>query len=369
MKKMYFLIILFFLAFKGNTQAPPNNPPAVIKDYYHLETKAEQAERLTWFTAAKYGMFIHFGLSSQLGGRWKGNQIKGYSEWIQAFASIKGKTYSELIKTFNPEKFNAEEIVKAAKESGMTYLVITSKHHEGFCLWDSKYTDFDIGNTPYQKDIIKQLKEACDKYDLRFGIYYSVLDWHHGSQVSLTSPCRDWFSIYSHYRPRMKVSQKAAYIEYMNNQLAELVANYNPDILWFDGAWQFWWKHKDAVNLYNYVRNLKPSIIINNRYGNSAGKYDKDFKTPEQRSNENSGLPWEACYTLNSSWGYKIDDENYKEADVVWQKLKDINVRGGNLLLNIGPKGDGSVPSKSIERLKEIKVLIDGQKEVIKLKE
>lgn len=155
----------------------------------------------------------------------------------------------------------------------------------------------------------------------------------------------------------------------MYNQLAELVANYNPDILWFDGAWQHWWKEKDAVNLYNYVRSLKPSIVINNRYGNSSGKYDKDYKTPEQRSNEYSGLPWEACYTLNSSWGYKIDDEKYKEADVVWQKLKDINSRGGNLLLNIGPKGDGSVPPKSLERLKEIKVLIDGQKEVIKLKE
>ena len=150
-------MIVLFIAFNGNGQALSDDQPQAIKDYYHLESTTEQGERLSWFTSAKYGMFIHFGLSSQLGGRWKGKQIKGYSEWIQAFACINGKTYSELIKTFNPEKFNAEEIVKAAKESGMTYLVITSKHHEGFCLWDSKYTDFDIANTPYQNDIIKQL--------------------------------------------------------------------------------------------------------------------------------------------------------------------------------------------------------------------
>lgn len=359
MKKLGLLLTFVFLFLRTNAQTDTGEASQTIKDYYHLETEAEVNERMTWFTDSKYGMFVHFGLYSQLGGRWEGEQVKGVAEWVQAFANIDRDVYAEHIKTFNPEKFDADALVKAAKESGMTYLVLTTKHHEGFCLWDSKFTDFDISNTPYKKDLVRQVKDACDKYGLRFGVYYSVMDWHHPSHILPRTQNRNFFTLIKYYRPRMKRKDKAAFIEYMYGQLNELVDNYDPDLVWFDGAWQAWWKRGDAERIYNYVRSLKSSVVINNRHGNHFLNYKKDYKTPEQYHPKNKNVPWEACYTLNDSWGYDMDDDNFKQADVVFKQLQEINAGGGNLLLNVGPKGDGDIPRKSLERLKEVKVLMD----------
>ena len=191
--------------------------------------------------------------------------------------------YDQFVKQFNPTKFDAEEWVRLAKYAGMKYIVITSKHHDGFCLWDSKQTDFDIMSTPYERDILKQLTDACSKYGIRMCFYHSIMDWHHPDYL----PRRPW-----------EVKNRTAdgadfpkYVSYMKNQLAELVKNYNPHVLWFDGEWENTWTHEMGVDLYDYVRRLKPDIIINNRVDKGRqgmqgltrdGDYRGDFGTPEQ---------------------------------------------------------------------------------------
>ncbi|MEX0987358.1 MAG: alpha-L-fucosidase [Bacteroidales bacterium] len=200
---------------------------------YLEESNEDSARRMKWFTDAKYGMFIHFGLYSQLGGVWQGDTIKEYAEWIQAHADITPQEYAMLTHTFNPTEFDADLIVSTAKKAGMKYLVVTTKHHEGFCLWDSKYTDFDIANTPFKRDIIKELADACRKYDIHFGTYYSIIDWHHPSQERNldNSNAARWSNV------RMKTGKKQQYITYMKNQIKELIENYDTEIFVFPAAY------------------------------------------------------------------------------------------------------------------------------------
>ncbi len=316
------------------------------------ESKTETEKRLKWFNNAKFGMFIHFGLYSQLGGEWEGKVQEGYAEWIQAKADIPAQVYAMQTTTFNPADFDADLIAKTAKEAGMKYIVITSKHHEGFCLWDSEYTDFDVASTPFAgRDILRELSDACKKYDLKFCTYYSIIDWHHPSQernIDGDDHWGKWGTI------RMKSGKKEAYIKYMKNQIRELIENYDTEMMWFDGDWVYWWDMASGEDLYQYIRELKPEIIINNRVAKRS-VFKKDFGTPEQEHPEESlKYPWEACYTMNQSWGYKKDDTQWKDAQTVYEKLIDINAKGGNLLLNIGPKGDGSVPEESIKVLLEV---------------
>lgn len=343
---------------------------------------------MQWFGEAEFGMFIHFGLYSHLEGHWNGEQILGYAEWIQAYANIDKETYAQLLSRFNPTEFDADLIVKTAKEAGMKYLVVTAKHHEGFALYDSKFSDFDIASTPYKKDVIAQLKNACDEYGIRFGIYYSILDWHHPSfepkttmitriignkiQAGFAKEAREAYSkeqyhgLIGHFTNKPKgPGAKRQYIEFMENQLAELIKNYDPEILWFDGSWHFWWNDRNARNLYNYVRNLKPSIIINNRYDRKSiyaknSMKLKDYGTPEQFTpssvgeSESEKVYWESCYTTNHSWGFDKDDKDYKSSEEVWNELNKINANGGNLLLNMGPDKHGRAPVKVIDTLLEI---------------
>ena len=243
--------------------------------------------------------------------------------------------------------FNADKIVKLAKKAGMKYLVITTKHHEGFCLWDSKYTDFDIANTPMKgRDFIKELADACKKYNIVFGTYYSITDWHQGSQY--VEEGKGWGMM------KMHEGRKEEYVQYLKNQIKELIENYDSNIIWFDGDWVDWWTLEDGNDLYQYIRELKPSIIINNRVSKRK-IFKKDFGTPEQFHLENKvDYYWEACYTMNDSWGFKIKDTDWKSAEVVYEKLKDINEKGGNFLLNIGPDGDGNVPKESVKILKKV---------------
>lgn len=328
------------------------------KDYTQ-ESEEDYLNRMEWFSEAKYGMFIHFGLYSQLGGVWKGETAKGYAEWIQARAEISANEYTMLTHTFNPKDFNAEEIVSLAKEAGMKYIVITTKHHEGFCLWDSKYTNYDVANTPFKRDILAELSKACRENGIRFGTYYSLIDWSHSSQqVNYTGS--NWWTKWGHIQ--MKVKKRDNYIEYMKNQLKELIENYDTDLLWFDGDWVEWWNNDVGTDLYNYARSLKPEIIINNRVG-KRGSFLKDYKTMEQRhSKAKDTYPWEACYTLNKSWGYKLNDHKWKSPETVFQKITEINNNGGNLLLNIGPDGLGRVPPKSKEILLEVGKMLNEKK-------
>ncbi|MBD0833406.1 alpha-L-fucosidase [Aestuariibaculum sediminum] len=327
--------------------------PAQTKDYYFEETPEEFKERMAWFKDAQFGMFIHFGLYSQLGGVWKGKEIWGIAEWIQAHADIPSQEYAMLTHTFNPKNFDADKIVKLAKDTGMKYLVVTSKHHEGFALYDSKYTNFDVASTPFKgRDILRELKDACDKYGIKFGTYYSILDWHHISQERNI----DGDSVQQRWKfARMKLGKTKDYETYVKNQVKELIENYDTEIMWFDGEWCDWWTDEMGINLYNYIRSLKPSIIINNRCFGVRENFEKDFGTPELETPDSVlDYNWEACYTLNDSWGFKMYDKNWKSPETVYNMLKEITGKGGNFLLNIGPDGNGDVPQESIDVLLEV---------------
>ena len=311
--------------------------------------------RMEWFAEAKYGMFIHFGLYSQAGGVWKGKQIKHYAEWIQGNANIDRDEYAGLAKAFNPVDFDADFIVRTAKEAGMTYLVITAKHHEGFCLWDSQYTDFDVANTPFKgRDILEELNQACQKHGIRFGLYYSIIDWNHPSQKRPSELGKKG-------RPGNTLivdDRKQEYVDYQKNQVLELLKKYDPAMLWFDGDWANWWTMQDGLELHQAIREASPQVIVNNRVAKRNG-YELDFVTQEQK-HFSGAFPkhWEGCYTMNKSWGYKKHDHAWKDAQTVYNKLKDINEKGGNLLLNVGPDGKGVVQPEAIAILQETAVLL-----------
>ncbi len=329
-----------------------------ISSFYGQSSKIEVKDRnkdsrMEWWRNARFGMFIHWGLYSIPAGEWNGET--NHAEWIRATAQIPLETYEKFLKQFNPTKFNADKWVQTAKNAGMKYIVITSKHHDGFCLFDSKYTDFDVMSTPFKRDILKELSDAAQKYGIKLGFYYSIMDWHHPDYL----PRREWETNWS-----TKGADFNRYRTYMKNQLKELLTNYNISILWFDGEWDKTWNHQYAVDLYNYLRQIKPDIIINNRIdvgrGGMAGMtkegYLGDFGTPEQEIPAN-GFPdvdWESCITMNKHWGYNKVDTNWKSPKEIIKMLTNIISKGGNLLLNVGPKPNGEFPEKSIEILKEV---------------
>lgn len=315
-----------------------------------------QADDLKWWREARFGLFIHWGLYAVPAGSWDGDI--NHAEWIRTTAEIPIDAYDNFRKEFNPVKFNADEWVRMAKEAGMEYIVITSKHHDGFCLFDSEYTDFDIMSTPFKRDIMKELSEAAHKEGLKICWYHSIMDWHHPDYL----PRRSWEK---GNRPE-DGADFDRYVSYMKNQLRELVENYGDiGVLWFDGEWEETWNHEYGKDLYDYVKSLQPSIIINNRIdkGRSGmagltkdGDYVGDFGTPEQEIPPTGlpGLDWETCMTMNDHWGYNKTDSNWKSSKDLLQKLADINSKGGNFLLNVGPTAEGLFPSESIERLHEM---------------
>jgi len=331
----------------------------VSKEAPKVAPKEESLEaynnRMQWFVDSPYGMFIHFGLYSTIGGVWQGKPIDKYAEWIQGTANIDRHEYAELAKTFNPKDFDADLIVRSAKEAGMNYLVITAKHHEGFCLWDSQYTEFDVASTPFKgRDILEELRQACQKYGIKFGLYYSIIDWNHPSQKRPSEiGDKAW--------PGMTVivdNRKQEYVDYQKNQVLELIKKYDPAVLWFDGDWAAWWTMPDGIELYNAIREASPHVIVNNRVAKRDG-YELDFVTQEQ-GHFKDAFPkhWEGCYTMNKSWGYKKGDNNWKDAQTIYNKLKDINEKGGNLLLNVGPDGNGVVQPEAYAILKETAELL-----------
>lgn len=343
MKYLLLLVAAFIIALPAISQEKKN---------YLNESQQEIDQRMEWFKNSKYGMFIHFGLYSQLGGIWKDEKSKSYAEWIQSNSDIPKEEYIKLLGTWDPDKFNADKIAKLAKKAEMKYLVVTTKHHEGFCLWDSKFTEYDIASTPVAgRDFIQELADACKKEDIRFGTYYSIIDWNHPSQTiekNNETGKGNWG------QPAILPGKKQEYVQYMKDQISELIEDYDTDILWFDGDWANWWTLEDGDDLYQYIRELKPGIIINNRVSKRKD-FKKDFGTPEQNHPEASLKHyWEACYTMNKSWGYKSYDDNWKSPEEVFEKLKDINGKGGNFLLNIGPDGKGKVPKESVKILMEV---------------
>jgi alpha-L-fucosidase len=323
----------------------------------NAETKAERDQRMQWWREARFGMFIHWGLYSVPAGQWKGKKInEKCAEWIQQYAQIPVEDYEPLAKQFNPVKFDADQWVRVAKDAGVKYIVITTKHHEGFCLFDSKYTDYDVMSTPFKRDIMKELADACRRQGIQICWYHSIMDWHHPDYL----PRRPW----------EKRSAEGAnfdrYVTHLKNQLRELMSNYGKiGVLWFDGEWENTWTHRHGQDLDNYVHGLDPNIIVNNRVDKGRevmagltkeGEFSGDFGTPEQKIPA-TGLPgvdWETCMTMNDTWGYATHDQNWKSKEDLIRKLIDIVSKGGNFLLNVGPTAEGVIPPASVDRLEAI---------------
>ncbi len=307
--------------------------PALGAEAYPLNDDPLTSGRTAWFREAKFGMFIHWGLYAVPAGVWKGKEIDGIGEWIMNNAKIPIPEYEPLAKEFNPVKFDAKAWARVAKDAGMRYMVITSKHHDGFSMFKTALAPYNIVDaTPYGKDPMKPLSEACRAAGLKFCFYHSILDWHHPDQQT----------------------DFPKYVDYMKGQLKELVTQYGPlGILWFDGQWVGPWTDQDGRDLYAYVRGLQNDIIINNRVGRGG---PGDYETPEQSipAGAIKGRLWETCMTLNDTWGFKKNDHHWKPAAEVVQKLADIASKGGNFLLNVGPDAEGVIPAESVRILGEV---------------
>ena len=337
------VIATLLLAASGPAGAPPAVPP---KD-----------ERLAWWRDARFGMFIHFGLYSTPAGTWDGKPVGGVGEWLLQNARIDPIAYEKtLLPQFNPSKFDAREWARIAKDAGMGYVVITTKHHDGFALWDSAASDYDVMATPFRRDIMRELADAVRAEGLRMCWYHSIMDWHHPDY----QPRREWDA-----RP-VDPQSFPRYVDFMFAQLKELLTKYGDiGILWFDGEWEGTWNHDWGKKTDDFVRSLQPRIIVNNRVdsgragmeGFSADEHARgDYGTPEQTIPPNGmpGKDWETCMTMNDTWGYKASDSNWKSARTMIRMLCDIASKGGNFLLNVGPKGDGTIPAESVERLRRM---------------
>ena len=329
-----------------------------------LETKAQRDQRMHWWREARFGMFIHWGLYAVPAGEYKGQRSTRIGEWIMEWANIPRADYEQFAKQFNPVKFDAAEWVGLAKAAGMKYIVITSKHHDGFSIFDSQVSNYDIvDSTPYKKDPIAALAREAKKQGLKFCFYYSILDWHYPAAY-VDAPGKDPTA--GNRTTKMKPGGKEEYVKYMKAQLRELITKYDPAVLWFDGEWQDWWTEEDGQALYKYVRGLKPNIIINNRVGKGRQgmqgmsktdrEYSGDFGTPEQQIPPNGmpGVDWESCMTMNTTWGYKSYDDQWKSTETIVRNLIDIASKGGNYLLNVGPTAEGLIPQPSVERLGQV---------------
>ena len=298
-------------------------------------------------------MFIHFGLYSTL----------GRGEWVRSVERLSVEAYEPYFKTFNPVDFDARALAKQAKAAGMKYAVMTAKHHDGFCLFDSNLTDYKSTRTPAKRDLVKEFVEAFRAEGLRVGLYYSLIDWHHPDYPHFGDrhhPMRD----NEQWKGRQHNFSK--YLSYMHGQIKEVVSNYGKlDILWFDFSYDDMrgdkWKAADIVSM---VRKAQPTVLINNRLGGdgeSEGLAMGDFLTPEQgippaplRDPAGKPLPWETCLTLNNSWGYARNDRAWKSPKQIISALVNVVSKGGNLLLNVGPDGRGRVPEGSSQTLREV---------------
>ena len=305
--------------------------------------------RLQWWKDARFGMFIHWGPVSQAG-----TEI-GWSRGEQ----VPVDEYDQLYTTFNPEKFSAVEWVKIAKDAGMKYMVLTSKHHDGFCLWDTKTTDYNIMNTPFGRDVVKELAEECKKEGIVFCTYYSILDWYQ-PDYNIDSRGGPGYAFPEGEKPDMN-----RYIDYLNTHMKELIENYGPlGIMWFDGEWEEPWTHEMGINLYNYVRSLQENIIINNRVDKGRKgmegvtltdkNYAGDYDTPEQEVGKfQTERPWETNMTICKQWAWKPNDA-LKSFEECIRILVETVGGDGNLLLNVGPMPDGRIEPRQVERLNEI---------------
>ncbi|MCF6402929.1 alpha-L-fucosidase [Chitinophaga filiformis] len=325
--------------------------------------------KMQWWREARFGMFIHWGVYAVPAGTYKGQRINRIGEWIMNRGKIPVADYQEFAKQFNPTKYDPDAWVRMAKDAGMKYIVITAKHHDGFALFDSKASTWDIADaTPYHKDLLKPLAEACRKYGVKLGFYYSqAQDWNNpGGAASRKVTTEGWANPDSaridaytaanngHWDPAQTTRTMSQYIDDVAvPQVKELLTNYGDvAVLWWDTPTNM---TDEYAEKFNKLLKLQPQIITNDRL--KRPNYPGDYKTPEQRIpslNELDGKDWETCMTMNETWGYKSYANNWKSSETLVRNLVDIASKGGNYLLNVGPKADGTFPQESIDLLKQV---------------
>lgn len=326
-------------------------------------------ERMAWWREARFGMFIHWGVYAVPAGTWNGRQIGGIGEWIMNRGKIPVADYQTIAREFNPVKYNPDEWVKMARDAGMKYIVITSKHHDGFALFKTGASKWNVVDaTPYGKDLLKPLAEACRKYGIKLGFYYSqAQDWNNpGGAAARRLTKEGWANPDSviidaytkehngHWDPAQEKRSFAEYIdEVAMPQVKELLTNYGElAVLWWDTPTNM--TEEAALKLQSLL-SLQPAIITNDRL--KRPDFPGDHKTPEQRIpnlSELDGQDWETCMTMNGTWGYKSYDHNFKSPQTLVRNLIDIASKGGNFLLNVGPTAEGEFPPESVEILSKM---------------
>jgi alpha-L-fucosidase len=303
---------------------------------------ARQNARLDWFRAARFGMFIHWGLYAIPAGNWKGQAIPGIGEWLMLRARVPVAEYERLASQFNPVKFDADAWAEVAAEAGAKYLVITAKHHDGFCMFETRLTNYNIVDaTPFARDPMTDLAQACNKRGVRFCFYYSqTQDWHHPNGDG-----NDW-----DYDESKK--DFAGYVEtYVKPQVRELLTNYGPiGLIWFDTPKRM--TTQQSRELVDLVHQLQPDCLVNGRIGNGLGDYaeTRDNVIPSDAQ----PIDWEVPATINDTWGFKSEDHNWKSAAELVRKLVDVASKDGNYLLNVGPTAEGVIPEPSVERMRAV---------------
>ena len=307
-----------------------------------VESKADRDARMAWWREAKFGMFVHWGVYSVVGGKYKGQDLPNSAEWMMARGKIPIAEYEKYAEQFNPVKFDADEFVARAKRAGMKYIVITAKHHDGFAMFDSKAGDYNVvDKTPFGRDIMKELADACEEQDIKFGFYYSqAQDWHHPGGFG-----NGWD----------KTIERVSSDEYVMNkavpEVEQLMTEYGPvGIFWWDTPRKM---SKESFDALHSLTHLQKETITNDRLGDD---YPGDYKTFERNLPQQApaGKDWEVCMPISGSWGYKIGDNNFKSTTQLIQNLVTIASMGGNYLLNVSPTGEGTLLPPALERLEEI---------------
>lgn len=338
-KQIFFAAILFALM-AGQLSAKPD-------DKIWDETPAQKEARLEWWQDARFGMFIHWGIYA----------LPARHEWVKRNEKLNNESYQKYFDHFNPDLYNPTEWAKMAKDAGMKYAVITSKHHDGFCLFDSKQTDYKATNTPYGKDLIKAWVDAYRAEGLKVGFYYSLIDWHHPHfPIDRIHPQQP--SDPKEYKKLNKNRDMAKYREYLHKQVREILTNYGKiDIIWLDFSYPGeHGKGRDdwgSVELLKMVRELQPDILVNDRADLKDNPHGWDFTTPEQYKVtewpmfKGKKIPWETCQTFSGSWGYYRDEHSWKDNKQLLVLLIESVSKGGNLLLNVGPTGRGTIDHRA----------------------
>ena len=307
------------------------------------------SDKMAWWSASRFGLFIHWGLYSQTAGDWNGRPTRG-GEHFMLYERIPLQQYAQIAKDFNPTAFDADTWAKAANGAGMKYIVVTAKHHDGFAMFNSPSSDYNIvQQTPWQRDPMRDLADACKRYDLKLCFYYSLgRDWA-DPDVPTNWPSKAGRSNFWDY-PNEDAKDLSKYIERkVKPQLHELLTQYGPiGIIWFDTPELF--TKEQSTEIQKFINNLQPNCIINSRIGNQLG----DYEVVEQSLMNKAKGKWEACITMSRNWGFNKHDTVWKSPEILVRNLVEVVSKGGNLLLNIGPKGDGTFPVESMARLRSI---------------